>query len=212
MGSNLSTVTSDTLPTFNDHQTPLETQDHNKATPAVSPPGEAPEPPALIPPYETHKSNVPQDEIHKPPAASPKLIGGTGGRPTTKALGLIEESFAQIQGIIEGLAEAIGKPPSDLYCRLERSRKGPSESHLWNIYLHYFARHEHEEAARTGKPLERSQAYRSLCYAQYKADHRNYQELLETYHELEMAAIEMTVGQRKREVEKYEKKLQDMVS
>jgi len=95
---------------------------------------------------------------------------------------------------------------------LEKSRKGSLESHLWNIYLHYFARHEKEEAARVGKPLERSQAYRSLCYAQYKVDHRNFQELLEAYHELEIANVEMTVGHRKREVEKYEKKLEDMVS
>jgi len=54
--------------------------------------------------------------------------------------------------------------------------------------------------------------FRSQCYAQYKADHPNFQELLETYHALEMANTEMTVGQRKREVEKYEKKLRDMVS
>ena len=225
IGSNPSTVTSDTLPSFNDRQTPLETRDPNEATSAVSPPDEVPEPP---PPDEIRESptRVSQDEVHEPPAASPKSpapspkssaaspkpIQGTGGRPTTKALGLIEESFAQIKDIIEGLAEVTGKPPSELYRRLEKSRKGSSDSHLWNIYLHYFARHEAEEAARIGKPLERSQAYRSLCYAQYKADHHNFQELLEAYHELEMAGVEMTVGQRKREVEKYEKKLQDMVS
>ena len=78
--------------------------------------------------------------------------------------------------------------------------------------MHYFACHEEEEAARVGQPLERNQAYRSLCYAQYKVDHENFQELLEVYHELEMADVEMTVGQRKREAEKYEKKLHTMVS
>jgi hypothetical protein len=136
-----------------------------------------------------------------------------GGRPTTKALGLIEEGFTRISAIIEGLAEATGKPPSDLYRRLEKLRKGSSEGgHLWNIYLHYFARHEEEEAARVGRPLERSQAFRSLCYAQYKVDHKNFEELLEVYHELEMTTTEMTMGQRKREAEKYEKKLRDLVS
>jgi hypothetical protein len=135
-----------------------------------------------------------------------------GGRPTTKALELIEQGFTQITAIIEELAQTTGKPPSDLYRRLEKSRKGSSDSHLWNIYLHYFARHEEEEAARIGRPLQRTQTYQSLCYAQYKADHENFQELLEAYHELEMATAEMTVGQRKREAEKYEKKLRDIVS
>jgi hypothetical protein len=214
VSSNPSTTTSDTLPSFDDRQTRLETRDRNEATPALLPLDEALEPPALSPLDETHESptHVPQDEVHEPPAPSPKPIQGTGGRPTTKTLELIEDSFAQIRSIIEGLAEATGKPPSDLYRRLSKSRKGSSESHLWNIYLHYFARHEKEEAARVGKPLERSQAYRSLCYAQYKVDHRNFQELLEAYHELEIANVEMTVGHRKREVEKYEKKLEDMVS
>ena len=69
-----------------------------------------------------------------------------------------------------------------------------------------------KEAAQVGKPLKRSQAYQSLCYVQYKVDHQNFQELLKAYHELEIANIEMTVGHRKREVEKYEKKLEHMVS
>jgi hypothetical protein len=155
---------------------------------------------------------VPHDEVHESPAVSKKAMQGIGGRPTTKALGLIEEGFNKISVIIEGLAEVTGKPPSDLYRRLGRTRKGSSDFHLWNIYLHYFARHEDEEAARIKKPLERTQTYRSLCYAQYKVDHPNFQELLETYHELEMVTVQLTVGQRKREVEKYEKKLQDMVS
>jgi hypothetical protein len=77
--------------------------------------------------------------------------------------------------------------------------------------LHYFARHEKEEAARINKTLKRTQAFRSQSYAQYKVDNANFQELLETYQELEMAGTEMTAGQRKREVEKYEKKLRDMV-
>jgi hypothetical protein len=127
-------------------------------------------------------------------------------------LGLIEEGFSKISEIIEGLAEVTGKPPSALYRRLEKSRKGTPDGHLWNIYLHYFARHEDEEAARLNKPLERTQAFRSLCYARYKIDNPNFHQLLETYQELEMAAAEMTVGQRKREVERYEKKLRDMVS
>ena len=80
------------------------------------------------------------------------------------------------------------------------------------IYLHYFARHKNEEAARIKEPPKHTQAYRSQCYVQYKVDHPNFQELLKTYHELEMVAVEVTVGQRKQEVEKYEKKQQDMVS
>ena len=209
-----STVTGDEPPS--DPRTPLETQQvHHESPPpppAVSPIDKAPESPVPFLPDETDEPPPPQDEIQESPAASPKPTRGMGGCPTTKALGLIEEGFTQITAIIEGLAEATGKPPSDLYRRLEKSRKGPSEGHLWNIYLHYFARHEKEEAARVGRPLESSQAYRSLCYAQYKVDHENYQELLEVYHELEMTKTEMTVGQRKREAEKYEKKLRDLVS
>jgi len=189
-------------------------QDPSQDLPAFSPSNEAPEPPALFPPDETRESpeHVLYDEVHESPVVSQKATQGIGGRPTTKALGLIEEGFSKISEIIEGLAEVTGKPPSDLYRRLERTRKGSSDGHLWNIYLHYFARHEDEEAARIKKPLKRTQAYRSQCYAQYKVDHPNFQELLETYHELEMVAVELTVGQRKREVEKYEKKLRDMVS
>jgi hypothetical protein len=127
-------------------------------------------------------------------------------------LDFIEEGFSRIMMIIEELAEVTGKPPSSLYRRLEKSRKGSSDGQLWNIYLHYFARHEDGEAGRINKSLQRTQAFRSQCYAQYKADHPNFQELLETYHALEMVSTEMTVGQRKREVEKYEKKLRDMVS
>ena len=216
--TNLSTVTCDTIPSSEDRQTPLETQqDHQKAPLAGSPVDEALEalePPDPFAPNKMPKPpmHIPDNEIQERPAASPKPTRGMGGRPTLKALGLIEQGFTKITAIIEGLAEATGKPPSDLYRRLEKSRKGSSEGHLWNIYLHYFARHEEEEAARVGQPLERNQAYRSLCYAQYKVDHENFQELLEVYHELEMADVEMTVGQRKREAEKYEKKLHTMVS
>jgi hypothetical protein len=177
--------------------------------PAVSPLNEAPDPPAPFPPDKM--SNSPE-EAHEAPAVSPKSTQGAGGRPTTKVLGFIDEGFSRIMAIIEELAEVTGKPPSDLYRRLEKSRKGSSDGQLWNIYLHYFARHEDEEAGRINKSLQRTQAFRSQCYAQYKADHPNFQELLETYHALEMANTEMTVGQRKREVEKYEKKLRDMVS
>ena len=211
---NPSTNTEDTLPSFYDRQSSLSTQSvHSQHLPAVSTPNEAPEPPAPNH-LETPKSpeHVLQDEPHESPVVSPKPARAVGGRPTTKALGLIEEGFNKITEIIEGLAEITGKPPSDLYRRLEKSRKGASEGHLWNIYLHYFARHEEEEAARLNKPLERTQSFRSQCYAQYKADNANFHELLETYQELEMAGTEMTVGQRKREVEKYEKKLRDIVS
>lgn len=210
---NPSTITEDTLPSFYDRQSSLSTQSvHSQHLPAVSPPNEAPEPPAPSPP-ETPKSpqHVLQDELHESPAAQ-KPTQAVGGRPTTKTLGLIEEGFIKISEIIEGLAEVTGKPPSSLYRRLEKSRKGTPDGHLWNIYLRYFARHEEEEAARLNKPLEHTQAFRSLCYAQYKADNANFRELLETYQELEIAAVEMTVGQRKREVEKYEKRLRDMVS
>jgi hypothetical protein len=55
-----------------------------------------------------------------------------------KALVIIEEGFNKITEIIEGLMEAMGKPPSDLYHKLEKSQKGASDGHLWNIYLHYF--------------------------------------------------------------------------
>jgi len=201
-------------PSFHEPQPPLETR---QVPSTVSPIDKAPEPPkplALFHPDETCEpsTSVPQDEIQEPPAASPKPARGMGGRPTTKALELIEQGFTQITAIIEELAQTTGKPPSDLYRRLEKSRKGSSDSHLWNIYLHYFARHEEEEAARIGRPLQRTQTYRSQCYARYKADNENFQELLEAYHELEMATAEMTVGQRKREAEKYEKKLRDIVS
>lgn len=225
-----SAVTGHTPP---DPQAPLETQpDHHEVPPVTEPLDEAresldeppaasqnptqrmgacPTPPAVEPQDEASESppHAPQNE---PPAGSPKPTRGMGGRPTVKALQLIEQGFTKITTIIEGLAEATGKPPSDLYRRLEKSRKGSSDGHLWNIYLHYFARHEDEEAARIGRPLERTQPFRSLCYVRYKRDHENFQELLETYQELEMADTEMTVGQRKREVEKYEKKLRDMVS
>ncbi|KIM72187.1 hypothetical protein PILCRDRAFT_93559 [Piloderma croceum F 1598] len=206
---NPSTNTEDTLPSFYDRQSSLSTQSvHSQHLPAVSPPNEAPEPPAPNP-LETPKSpkHVLQDELHESPVVPARAVSG---RPTTKALGLIEEGFNKITEIIEGLAEVTGKPPSDLYRRLEKSRKGASEGHLWNIYLHYFARHEEEEAARLNRPLERTQTFRSRCYAQYKVNNANFRELLETYQELEMAGTEMTVGQRKREVEKYEKKLRDM--
>ena len=125
---------------------------------------------------------------------------------------MIAEGFNKITEIIEGLVEVTGKPASDLYRRLERAQKGSPEGHHWNIYLHYFACHEEEEAARLNKPLERTQTFRSQCYAQYKAAHANYQELLETYQELEMTGTEMMMGQRKQEVKKYEKKLRDLVS
>jgi hypothetical protein len=143
---------------------------------------------------------------------SPKPSPVAGGRPKKKTLSLIDEGFIRITEIIEGLAEATGQPTSDLYRRLERSRKGSHEGKCWNIYLHFFARHEEEEAARINRPLERNQSFRSQCYAQYKADHPNFVELLETYRELQMVDAEVTVGQRKREVEKYEKKMRDMVS
>ncbi|KIM73185.1 hypothetical protein PILCRDRAFT_15432 [Piloderma croceum F 1598] len=152
---------------------------------AVSPPNEAPDPPAPFPPDEI--SNSPE-EAHEAPAVSPKFTQGAGGRPTTKALGVIDEGFSRIMAIIEELAEVTGKPPSDLYRRLEKSRKGSSDGQLWNIYLHYFARHEDEEAGRINKSLQRTRVFRSQCYAQYKADHSNFQELLETYHALAMEA------------------------
>ena len=47
---------------------------------------------------------------------------------------------------------------------------------------------------------------------QCKVDHLNYHELLKTYYELYMVGKELTVGQHKWEVKKYEKKLQDIVS
>ncbi|KIM73187.1 hypothetical protein PILCRDRAFT_15434 [Piloderma croceum F 1598] len=148
-GINPSIGNGDLLPSFHDRQSPLQTQGRH-ATPAISSPGEVPEPPVLSSPEETHEppTYIHLDEACKSPAASPKPA-------------------------------------------LEKSRKTPSEGHLWNIYLHYFA-------------------YRSLCYAQYKVDHQSFQVLLEAYQELEMAGVEMTAGQCKREVKKYEKKLQDM--
>ena len=211
---NPSAAAKDALPLFDDRQMSLDNQqDPSQDFRAVSPPNEAPEALAPFPLDKTCESpeHVPHDEVLESPAVSQKTTPGIGGCPTTKALGLIEQGFNKISAIIEGLAEVTGKPPSDLYRRLERTRKGSSKGHLWNIYLYYFACHE-EEAARIKQPLERTQAFRSLCYAQYKEDHSNFQELLETYQELEMATVELTVGQCKREVEKYEKKLRDMVS
>jgi hypothetical protein len=108
--------------------------------------------------------------------------------------------------------EATGQPASDLYCRLERSQKGSHEGKWWNIYLHFFAHHEEEEVARINRPLERNQSFWSQCYAQYKADHLNFMELLEIYCDLQMVDTEVTVGQCKQEVEKYEKKMHNMVS
>ena len=206
------TITEDTLPSFYDRQSTLSTQSvHSEHLPAISPPNEAPEPLAPNSRDKTPQSPE-QDELDESPVVPAKPTRVVGGRPTTKTLVIIEEGFNKITKIIEGLAEATGKPPSDLYRKLEKSRKGTSEGHLWNIYLHYFARHEEEKAARVNKPLTCTQTFRSQCYAQYKVDNANFHELLETYHELEMAGAEMTVGQRKREVEKYEKRLRDMVS
>jgi hypothetical protein len=205
---NPSAMTKDTLSLFYNHRQSPPPRSEAPEPPALSSPDEMAEPPE---PPESPQ-HILQDELHKPPVVSPKPTRTVGGRPTTKALGLIEEGFNKITEIIEGLAEVTGKAASDLYRRLEKSRKGVSEGHLWNIYLHYFARHEEQEAARLNKPLERTQTFRSQCYAKYKVDNANFHELLETYQELEMAGTEMTVGQRKREVEKYEKKLRDMVS
>jgi hypothetical protein len=168
----------------------------------------------VTPLSETHEGRTisPKSDTASSPGASPKPSRGAGGRPTTKALGLIESAFEQIALIIEGLVESTGKPASDLYRRFERSRKGPSTSQFWNVYTHYFANNEKEESKRVPGPPARTQDFRSRCYTQYKLAHPNYRELLETYRELEMASVEMTVGQRKKEIEKYEKKLRDLVS
>jgi len=192
---------------FYNHQTPLDTQQDRQEDVLPNPSAST-----LDESSEALEQIPLDDEAREPLTISPKPTRGAGGRPTTKSLGLIEEGFSRIASIIEGLSEVTGKPPSNLYRRLEKARKGPSDGQLWNIYLHYFARHEQEEAARINKPLQRTQTFRSLCYAKYKEDNLHFQELLETYRELQMEDTGVTVGQRKREIEKYEKRLHDMVS
>jgi hypothetical protein len=135
------TITKDMLPSFYDQQLSLSTQlVHSQHLPVVSPPNEALEPPAPNPLDKTPKSpkHVLQDDLHESPVISLIPTQAVGGHPTTKALGLIAEGFNKITEIIEGLAEVTGKPPSNLYRRLEKSQKGALEGHLWNIYLHYF--------------------------------------------------------------------------
>ena len=209
--SSATSRTDDVSLLFSDQQISFNEQ----LRPTLLPQQEAANPPADATPSEPRESpkHTPQDdEGRESLATSPKPSPVAGGRPTKKTLSLIDEGFDRITEIIEGLAEATGKAPSDLYRRLEKSRKGTHEGKWWNIYLHYFARHEEEEAARIDEPLERTQSFRSLCYTQYKTDNPHFQEILETYRELHMADTEVTVGHRKREIERYERKMRDMVS
>ena len=67
------------------------------------------------------------------PVFPTKLTRVVGGCPNTKTLVIIEEGFNKITKIIKRLAEAMGKPPFDLYRKLEKSRKRTSDGHLWNI-------------------------------------------------------------------------------
>jgi hypothetical protein len=72
-GTNPSIGNGDALPSFHDRQSPLQTQGRH-ATPAISSPGEVPEPPVLSFPEETHEppTYIHLDEARKSPAASPK--------------------------------------------------------------------------------------------------------------------------------------------
>jgi len=105
-----------------------------------------------------------------------KPARGWEGRPTTKALELIEQGFTQITAMIEELAQTTGKPPSDLYRRLEKSRKGVVRQSPVGIYI-YIILHVTRRRRQPGSvgPLQRTfQTYRSQCYARYKADNENF--------------------------------------
>jgi DNA mismatch repair ATPase MutS len=135
----------------------------------------------------------------------------TGGRPSKESLGIIARAFKEMNEIWADLSNVTGKPIAELRRRYEKSTKGANEHRHWNTYLRYFSKNTKTESQRLNRPYENSQEFRSACYAQYKKDIPDWEKALDVIYELEFSMEEKTIGQRKKEYEKFEKRLNDLV-
>jgi hypothetical protein len=135
----------------------------------------------------------------------------TGGRPTKQSLGVIAKAFEEINVIWADLSHMTGKSVTELRRRYEKSTKGASERRNWNIYLRYFAKNIEKESQRLNRPYDKTQEFRAACYAEYKKHVPEWEKALDTIFELEFSNEGKTIGQRKKEYEKYEKKINDLV-
>jgi hypothetical protein len=135
----------------------------------------------------------------------------TGGRPSNESLGYIATAFQKVNEIWLDLSQMTGKSVTELRRRYEKSAKGASEHRNWNTYLKYFANNVAKESQRLNRPYDNTQEFRAACYAQYKSDVPDWQKALDAIFELEFSNEEKTIGQRKKEYEKYEKKINDLV-
>ena len=135
------------------------------------------------------------------------------GRPSNKSLGLIANSFAEIDEIINGLASLTGMTRMQLVARWLADAKGPGSHTTWNTYLKYFAANKDIEAARvSSNTTVHSTAFRAQCYVKYQEEVSDWQERLALFEELELFSSKgMTVAQRNRAFHQFEAKLKKIV-
>jgi hypothetical protein len=158
-------------------------------------------------PLSTTASTPTDDAMTSDPAKKP-------GRPSKKALGLIETTFAELDASLADLSQMTGLTHMQLMGRWQADVKGSNSFTTWNTYLKFFSENKDAEARRvtTGTYVDNT-AFRSQCYRKYQEEVPDWQERLALYQELESYSTKgMTVAQRARAFRQFENKFKRLVS
>jgi hypothetical protein len=164
--------------------------------------------PITPPPIPPSTTTAPTDDsMTSDPAKKP-------GRPSKKALGLIEATFAELDASLADLLRMTGLTHTQLMGRWQADVKGSNSFTTWNTYLRFFSENKDAEARRvTTGPFLDNTAFRSQCYRKYQEEVPDWQERLALYQELESYSTKgMTVAQRARAFRQFKNKFKRLVS
>jgi hypothetical protein len=176
----------------------------------ISEPSGASQGPPITPPPmppSTTAAAPTDDAMTSNPAKKP-------GRPSKKALGLIEATFAELDESLAELSRVTGLTHTQLMGRWQADVKGGNSYTPWNTYLRFFSENKDAEARRvTTETYHDTTAFRSQCYHKYQEEVPDWQERLALYQELDSYSTKgMTVAQRARAFRKFENKFKRLVS
>jgi hypothetical protein len=172
----------------------------------ISEPSQRPITPSPILPSTT-ASPPTNDAMTSDPTKKP-------GRPSKKALGLIEATFAELDASLADLSHMTGLTHTQLMGRWQADVKGSNSFTTWNTYLKFFSENKDAEARRvTNGTFLDNTAFRSQCYRKYQEEVPDWKERLALYQELESYSTKgMTVAQRACAFRKFENKFKRLVS
>ncbi|EED81934.1 predicted protein [Postia placenta Mad-698-R] len=141
-------------------------------------------------------------------------VFGTPGRLSDDVRQILRTGFAKMNTIVEQVSKDSGLPAARVQAMFgqQHARVNTARNH-WNIYGRYFKMNQAQECKRLGldAPLTDTVEIRSKTYALFKEAHADiWRDILETFEEVEVWAVNHTVGQRKRDFAKAVAKMRQL--